>query len=216
MVGELARVPKAVRIRFGESHYSAERAVPVFLLLERPAGTAAHSRKARRQARQVLAGSRPRGIQLRIRHAGAESNRRNRSRKRTRSPEKPGMNTSSATTELATVKKVRVTDDALIVELRDGRAVSVPLHWYPRLAEGTAAERRRWELIGPGLGIHWPALDEDISVDGLLRGLPSGESPASLDRWRASRLRPANMALQPTSRVRRKAKSKRRSRAARG
>jgi hypothetical protein len=126
------------------------------------------------------------------------------------------MTTSIATTEPATARKVRVTDDALVVELRDGRVVSVPIDWYPRLAEGSAAERRRWELIGPGIGIHWPALDEDISVDGLLRGLPSGESAASLDRWRASRTAPANRALPPTSRAQRKAKSKRRSRAARG
>jgi Protein of unknown function (DUF2442) len=90
-------------------------------------------------------------------------------------------------TEIAAAKKVRVTDQALIVELTDGRAVSVPLEWYPRLAEGSPAERRRWELIGPGVGVHWPDLDEDISVEGLLRGLPSGESPASLERWRDSR-----------------------------
>ena len=57
---------------------------------------------------------------------------------------------------------------------------SRPVRRYPRLAEGSPAERRRWELIGPGVGIHWPALDEDISVEGLLRGLPSGESPF---RW---------------------------------
>jgi hypothetical protein len=90
-------------------------------------------------------------------------------------------------TEIAAAKKVRITDQALVVELTDGRAVSVPLQWYPRLADGSPAERRRWELIGPGVGIHWPDLDEDISVDGLLRGLPSGESPASLERWRHSR-----------------------------
>ena len=108
------------------------------------------------------------------------------------------MNTSIAPTEAAAVKKVKVTDEALIVELCDGRFVSVPLDWYQRLAEGTAAERRRWELIGPGIGIHWPALDEDISVEGLLRGLPSGESPASLDRWRASRKGSADRRMQPT------------------
>jgi hypothetical protein len=83
--------------------------------------------------------------------------------------------------EAAAVKNVRVTDRALVVELRDGRVVSVPLAWYPRLAEGSPRERRKWELLGPGIGIHWPDLDEDISVDGLLRGLPSGESIASLN-----------------------------------
>src|SRR2546426_7689460 len=108
------------------------------------------------------------------------------------------MSTSIATTEPATAKKVRVTDDSLVVELRDGRVVSVPLHWYPRLAEGSAAERRRWELIGPGIGIHWPALDEDISVEALLLGLASNESAASLRRWRAARRRPANKRMEPT------------------
>ncbi len=126
------------------------------------------------------------------------------------------MSTSSVATETAAAKNVRVTDRALVVELRDGRVVSVPLAWYPRLAEGSPGERRRWELLGPGIGIHWPDLDEDISVEGLLQGLPSGESNASLKAWRATRKRPANQALQPTSRVRQKGKSRRPSRAARG
>ena len=126
------------------------------------------------------------------------------------------MSTSSVATETAAAKNVRVTDRALVVELRDGRVMSVPLAWYPRLAEGSPGERRRWELLGPGIGIHWPDLDEDISVEGLLQGLPSGESQASLKAWRAARRRPANQALQPTSRARQKAKSRRSSRAARG
>jgi hypothetical protein len=95
-------------------------------------------------------------------------------------------------------KRVKVTDDALIVELQDGRTVSVPLDWYPRLAEGRPGERRRWELIGPGIGVHWPDLDEDISVEALLLGLRSTESAASLQRWRASRRRPANKRMEPT------------------
>ncbi|PYR34234.1 MAG: DUF2442 domain-containing protein [Acidobacteria bacterium] len=107
------------------------------------------------------------------------------------------MSTSIATSEAA-AKNVSVTKDALVVELQDGRVVSVPLGWYPRLADGSQAERRRWVLIGPGVGIHWPALDEDISVEALLRGLPSGESGSSLDRWRASRRRPAPRRMQPT------------------
>ncbi len=127
------------------------------------------------------------------------------------------MTTSSVATETAAAQNVRVTDHALVVELRDGRVVSVPLAWYPRLAEGSPRERRRWELLGPGIGIHWPDLDEDISIEGLLQGLSSGESPASLDRWRASRNRPANQVLQPTSRPRKaRAKSKKRSRTVRG
>jgi len=125
------------------------------------------------------------------------------------------MSTSSVAMETAAAKNVRVTDRALVVELRDGRVVSVPLAWYPRLAEGSPVERRRWELLGPGIGIHWPDLDEDISVEGLLQGLPSGESPASLEAWRVTRKRPAKQALQP-SRARRKAKSQRPSRGTRG
>src|SRR5216683_3922319 len=111
------------------------------------------------------------------------------------------MTTSSLATEAAAAKHVKVTEHALVVELRDGRSVSVPIDWYPRLAEGRPSERRRWEWIGPGIGIHWPALDEDISVEGLLRGLPSGESSGSLDRWRASRKRPNNGAPQPSGRA---------------
>jgi len=108
------------------------------------------------------------------------------------------MNTSISATETPTAKTVKVTANALIVELRDGRTVSVPISWYPRLAQGTASERRRWELIGPGIGIHWPELDEDISVEALLFGLASNESPASLRRWRAFRRRSANKRIEPT------------------
>ena len=109
------------------------------------------------------------------------------------------MSTSSLATDAAAATSVRVTAQALVVELRDGRRVSVPVEWYPRLAEGRPSERRRWELIGPGIGIHWPDLDEDISVEGLLLGLASNESAASLRRWRASRRRPANTELQRTA-----------------
>jgi Protein of unknown function (DUF2442) len=108
------------------------------------------------------------------------------------------MSTSSPVNDVATAKHVRVTGSALIVELNDGRTVSAPIEWYPRLANGTRAERQQWQLIGPGIGIHWPALDEDISIEGLLRGLPSGEGPESLARWLNSRGRPANRRLQPT------------------
>ena|SRR5205809_29733 len=127
------------------------------------------------------------------------------------------MSTSNPAIEAATAKHVRVTRDSLIVELHDGRTVSVPVAWYPRLANGSMRERQQFEFIGPGIGIHWPALDEDISVDGLLRGLPSGENAESFKRWLAERRRPANPALQPASRAR-KARSKlqKRARAARG
>jgi hypothetical protein len=101
---------------------------------------------------------------------------------------------------------VKVTERSLVVELRDGRSVSVPIDWYPRLAEARPSERRRWEFIGPGIGIHWPDIDEDISVEGLLLGPPSAESAASLERWRATRRRPADKRMEPTrSRSRKRA-----------
>lgn len=82
---------------------------------------------------------------------------------------------------------VSVTGDALVVDLDDGRTISVPLEWYPRLAYGTPAERAVWRLIGRGEGIHWPGLDEDISVEDLLAGHRSGESQRSLKRWLEAR-----------------------------
>jgi hypothetical protein len=84
-----------------------------------------------------------------------------------------------------------VTDDALTVILLDGRTVTVPLSWYPRLANGSSAERLNWQLLGGGHGIHWPDLDEDISVEALLAGRPSGESQSSLQKWLSSRGRRA-------------------------
>src|ERR1044071_2208154 len=87
----------------------------------------------------------------------------------------------------ARAQNVVVTDDALAVDLNDGRTISVPLAWYPRLLNGTSAERNNWRLIGDGEGIHWPDLDEDISVENLLAGKPSGESQISFKRWLESR-----------------------------
>ncbi len=113
------------------------------------------------------------------------------------------MATSVPAVDRAAARSVRVTGDHLVVELRDGRLVSVPVSWYPRLAAGTPSERKRWELIGAGIGIHWPQLDEDIEVEALLLGLASNESPSSLRRWRAAR-RPANKRMEPTRSVRRK------------
>lgn len=84
-------------------------------------------------------------------------------------------------------KSVAVTGDRLTVELADGRTVSVPLTWYPRLAHATENERQEWLLLGEGYAIEWPAVDEHISVEGLLAGRRSGESQASLNRWLASR-----------------------------
>jgi hypothetical protein len=82
---------------------------------------------------------------------------------------------------------VVVTDETITVDLVDGRTVSAPIAWYPRLAHATAAERSHWRFVGHGQGIHWPDLDEDISVGGLLAGRASCESNASLDRWLANR-----------------------------
>ena len=71
------------------------------------------------------------------------------------------------------VKAVSLDSDRLSVELRDGRAISVPLVWYPRLANATPEQRANWELAGGGYGIHWPEIDEDLSTEGLLRGAPA-------------------------------------------
>jgi len=73
------------------------------------------------------------------------------------------------------LEAVRFEEERLVVDLRDGRTLSVPIAWYPRLARGTPAERQNWEEIGDGFGIHWPDLDEDLSVRGLLRGIPAPE-----------------------------------------
>ena len=85
--------------------------------------------------------------------------------------------------EVPFAENVTVSVDTLCVDLSDGRSISVPLAWYPRLLRATAAERKHWRLIGRGLGIHWEDLDEDISVEGLLAGKPSGESQASFSHW---------------------------------
>ena len=76
-----------------------------------------------------------------------------------------------------------VTDVSLTVNFVDGRSISVPLAWYPRLVHGNPQERANWRIIGNGEGLHWPDLDEDLSVEGLLFGRPSGESQRSLQRW---------------------------------
>ena len=78
---------------------------------------------------------------------------------------------------------VEVSSDSLTVDLVDGRTVSVPIAWYPRLFHGTEKQRKNWRFVGHGEGIHWPDLDEDISVENLLAGKPSTESHRSLKRW---------------------------------
>jgi hypothetical protein len=87
------------------------------------------------------------------------------------------------TLALPRILDVKVTDDTLSVDLEDGRTISVPIDWYPRLVYGTSAERVRFQISGAGYGIHWPDLDEDIGVEGFLLGKRSEESPSSLERW---------------------------------
>ena len=86
------------------------------------------------------------------------------------------MNSLAVVERDAAALRVEVTQDEIIVTLVDGRVLSVPVTWYPRLSHGTQEERNTYELMGRGTGIHWPLLDEDISVSGLLRGNPSFES----------------------------------------
>jgi hypothetical protein len=83
--------------------------------------------------------------------------------------------------------EVKVTEDDLIVQLADGRQIVVPLAWYPRLLNASAAERQNLQLLGDGYAIEWPDLDEHIGIEGILAGRSSGESPESLKRWLASR-----------------------------
>lgn len=100
------------------------------------------------------------------------------------------MTTLAIELRMVSAQNVQVTDDALIVDLSDGRTVSVPLAWFPRLLHGKPEERNKWRLIGEGEGIHWPDLDEDISVENLILGKPSGESQKSFKRWLEARAKP--------------------------
>ena len=80
------------------------------------------------------------------------------------------------------VRDVHVTEDTLGVDLADGRTIIVPLAWYPRLLSATTEQRSHWKIAGAGYGIHWPELDEDLSIEGLLRGAPAASEPAHLTR----------------------------------
>jgi hypothetical protein len=93
------------------------------------------------------------------------------------------MRTSTVDIQVPDAQDVTTTDNDLIVDLSDGRTISVPLPWYPRLSHASADERSNWRLIGGGEGIRWGDLDEDISVEGLLAGRISAESQPSLKRW---------------------------------
>lgn len=97
------------------------------------------------------------------------------------------MNSSAVETQEARARKVSVSEEALAVDLVDGRTIIVPLVWYPRLWHGTSQERNNLEILGDGAYIHWPDLDEDLTVAGLLAGRRSGESPQSLKKWLKAR-----------------------------
>jgi hypothetical protein len=108
----------------------------------------------------------------------------------------------------ARAQHVKVTSDTLTVDLTDGRTISVPLAWFPRLLHASSVERNNWRFIANGEGIHWSDLDEDISVEGLLHGQQSRESHASLEKWLRRRKSPSrrktpNKSLQRPSRARR-------------
>lgn len=118
---------------------------------------------------------------------------------------------STAVSVESRIGHVEVTDETITAHLVDGRVISVPLAWSWRLSDATPAQRANWQLIGDGYGVHWPDVDEDISAEGMLSGIPA-HRPAT----RAVAKGPANKALQPPSRARRKTKPKLRSRATRG
>ena len=88
---------------------------------------------------------------------------------------------------ISSIQHVTITEDSISVDLADERTIAIPIAWYPRLYHGAPIERANWRFIGDGVGIHWPDLDEDISVETLIAGHPSNESQASLARWLESR-----------------------------
>jgi len=93
------------------------------------------------------------------------------------------MTTLAVKLDLPYAEKVRVTEDTLNVDLSDGRTISVPLTWFPRLVHASREQRDNWRLIGRGHGIHWDDIDEDVSVEGIIAGRPSGESQSSFKKW---------------------------------
>jgi hypothetical protein len=97
------------------------------------------------------------------------------------------MNTLAVEIRVPEALNVSLTDDTLSVDLNDGRSISVPIAWFPRLLHSNEQERNNWRLIGRGQGIHWEDIDEDISIEGLIAGRPSGESQESFKKWLAKR-----------------------------
>ena len=98
------------------------------------------------------------------------------------------MSISANVIDIPSAENVTITEDTLSVDLNDGRTISVPLAWFPRLLQSTPGERNNWRLIGKGHGIHWGNIDEDISVECLLAGRLSGESQSSFKKWQDSRI----------------------------
>ncbi|MBE9242826.1 DUF2442 domain-containing protein [Synechocystis salina] len=90
---------------------------------------------------------------------------------------------NSSTLDTLLIQKVTITDEALSVYLSDGRSISVPLVWYPRLLHSSPEERHDYRLIDGGIGIYWTQLEEDISVKNLVLGQPPGDSQRSLKCW---------------------------------
>ena len=102
------------------------------------------------------------------------------------------MNTLAVEIRVPEASDVLLTEDTLSVDLSDGRIISVPIAWFPRLLHSTEQERNNWRLIGKGQGIHWEDIDEDISIEGLLAGRPSGESQESFNKWLTNRSKRAS------------------------
>jgi hypothetical protein len=98
-----------------------------------------------------------------------------------------GMLTVTPTLAVARITQITITDDTLSADLEDGRTIAVPIGWYPRLAHATHEERINFQISAAGYGIHWPDLDEDIGVEGMLLGKKSTESPESFARWLEAR-----------------------------
>jgi hypothetical protein len=99
------------------------------------------------------------------------------------------VNSSAETAPDIRVRDVHVEDDRLTVDMMDGRSISVPLAWYPRLFGATADQRLHWETASGGYGIHWPEIDEDLSTEGLLRGAPAPRGPVAPSRTTTRRTR---------------------------
>jgi len=99
-----------------------------------------------------------------------------------------GTLSAMVTFALPRVVNVTVTNDTLSVDLEDGRTISIPIVWYPRLSHGTPEERSNFQISSAGYGIHWPDLGEDIGVEGLLLGKKSTENPSSFERWLKKRV----------------------------